>query len=453
MKGQKLFFLFFLCSPLFVLSRDTVLLDIIKVPFPILSLANDTEGNIYVHAKGVVYKYQNNQMKFIRNATPDDREMVVENGAVTFLNHHRPDIDRTFKRYLKDLNNNEIWRKFVASNDQSEYIFKAKDNFQHIWVTSGTNLHKLSILPYYDVLHRNKSIRGVDTLRGKLLVNTYSGIFLGDKRIWNKFTYSHGNYVKTSASQGIIIGNYISNVEGDSIRFDYSVVPQIRGVSYAKIARFNNIYWIASDNGLFRIIDKKVIRSHLKGVIHNLQVVDKRLMASTNKGIYYLEKDTWFPLSNFPRIPFNGFVKIDNLYYGLSLEGLYAARSFFGKSKRKWGMSIDCYELLQDNKNGLWLSTSNGIFRFSPFNENYEYLFKNVEFNKRSSFKMNSSLYFGSVKGLYVIHTDYFKEVKNDFRRELSLCLNGSLLFACSYIFFVLIKLLMRKKVFKINRA
>ena len=70
----------------------------------------------------------------------------------------------------------------------------------------------------------------------------------------------------------------------------------------------------------------------------------------------------------------------------MSYDRLYVSSSFNGKAKLKWNKEIDCYEIIKDNKNNLWLSTSNGIFRFNPGSNSFEYLFKNIEFNKRSAF-------------------------------------------------------------------
>jgi ligand-binding sensor domain-containing protein len=106
----------------------------------------------------------------------------------------------------------------------------------------------------------------------------------------------------------------------------------------------------------------------------------------------------------------------------------------------KWNKEIDCYEIIKDNKNKLWLSTSNGIFRFNPGINSFEYLFKNIEFNKRSAFYNAPYLYFGSTNGLYKIKTDAFNSLKNEMQAEFSIFLNSCLVISIAYLIFLLIR-------------
>jgi ligand-binding sensor domain-containing protein len=114
------------------------------------------------------------------------------------------------------------------------------------------------------------------------------------------------------------------------------------------------------------------------------------------------------------------------------------AKAFNRLADLKWNKIIDCYELQKDIQNNLWLSTSNGIFRFSNVSDSYDYIFKNVEFNKRSSFKLNQFICFGSVNGLYKINTTRYKPILNDLKREITLTLNYSFIIA---LFFLLVLL------------
>jgi ligand-binding sensor domain-containing protein len=157
-------------------------------------------------------------------------------------------------------------------------------------------------------------------------------------------------------------------------------------------------------------------------------------------GLYFLKDKKWMQMNNFPRIPFSSIKKIDNQYYGMSENGLYVSSSFYGKAKLKWNKEMDCYEIIRDNKNNLWLSTSNGIFRFNPGINSFEYLFKNIEFNKRSAFYDAPYLYFGSTNGLYKIKSDAFNDLKNELQTEFSFFLNICLVISIAYLFFIIIR-------------
>lgn len=430
---------FFTFYTIILVARDTVLVDKIKISLPVISIINDANGNVFIHTKKTIYHYKNNQLKFFQNCSSEDREMVIKNGRPAFLNHTNPYFDDEMQVYLDQINLNERWRKFIPNVDQKERIFVAEDKNHDFYLTSGTNLYKIQINDNYTILHKDKSIRGIDTLHNKLLVNTYSGIFLDTKRIWPELFYAHGNYLRLPGKKGLLAGNIIVLTDHSKvlkkIRFPNALIGNI---SFSKTINFENKIWIGSDKGLLQIMNDTAWLADLPLFIHNLEITDKKLIAATNKGIYFRENEKWKKLTGFPELNYNGFKKINGLYYGLSSEGLYVAKGFNMLADLKWNKIMDCYELQKDIQNNLWLSTSNGIFRFSNASESFDYLFKNVEFNKRSSFKMKRFIYFGSVNGLYKIDTTRFEPILNDLKRELTLTLNYSFFIALVYLMVLL---------------
>jgi hypothetical protein len=417
-----------------------VVVEILNFSTPIISIIDDKKGNVFIHTMKMVYKFEDNQWKFHRNCTSEDREMIFENGKVSFIDHSKPEANEKLIAYLGRLQKNKVWLPFLKSTDLVEHIFVAKDKYKNIWISAGSSLYRLNINDNYTILHKNRSIRGIDTLNGKLLVNTYDGIFLDNQRIFPNIPYSHGNYLKISDTTGIIIGDKILNIKKDKIHFEYDIPIAFYGISLSKAIVYQGKIWVGSNRGIFELVGKKMIHSHLDIVIHNLEILDDKLIASTKKGLYFLKDKKWMQMNNFPRIHFNSIKKIDNQYYGMSENGLYVSSSFNGKAKLKWNKEIDCYEIIRDNKNYFWLSTSNGIFRFNPGINSFEYLFKNIEFNKRSAFYNAPYLYFGSTNGLYKIKTDAFNDLKNEFQTELSFFLNVCLVISIAYLMFLLIR-------------
>lgn len=421
-------------------ARDTVVVEILNFSTPIISIMDDNQGNVFIHTMKMVYKFEDNQWKFYRNCTSEDREMIFENGKVSFIDHSKPEANEKLISYLEMLKRNKVWSPFLKSTDFTGNIFVAKDKHKNIWISAGSNLYRLNMNDNYSVLHKNRSIRGIDTLNGKLLVNTYDGIFLDNHRIFPDITYSHRNYLKISDATGIIIGDKILNIKKDKIHFKYGIPEKYYGISLSKSIVYQGKIWVGSNRGLFELVDKKMIHTHFNIVIHNLEILDDKLIASTKKGLYFLKDKKWMPLDNFPRVPFNSIKKIDNQYYGMSEDGLYVSSSFYGKAKLKWNKEMDCYEIIRDNKNNLWLSTSNGIFLFNHKMNSFKYLFKNIEFNKRSAFYNAPYLYFGSTNGLYKIKSDAFNDLKNELQTEFSFFLNVCLVFSIAYLIFLLIR-------------
>jgi ligand-binding sensor domain-containing protein len=433
--------LFVVLSNLVILNaRDTVVVEILNFSTPIISIIDDKKGNVFIHTMKMVYKFEDNQWKFHRNCTSEDREMIFENGKVSFIDHSKPEANEKLIAYLGRLQKNKVWLPFLKSTDLVEHIFVAKDKYKNIWISAGSSLYRLNINDNYTILHKNRSIRGIDTLNGKLLVNTYDGIFLDNQRIFPDITYSHGNYLKIADSTGIIIGDKILNIKKDKIHFEYDIPTAFYGISLSKAIVYKGKIWVGSNRGLFELVGKKMIHSHFNIVIHNLELLDDKLIASTKMGLYFLKDKKWMQMNNFPRIPFSSIKKIDNQYYGMSEDGLYVSSSFNGKAKLKWNKEIDCYEIIRDNKNNFWLSTSNGIFRFNPGINSFEYLFKNIEFNKRSAFYNAPYLYFGSTNGLYKIKSDAYNDLKNEMQTELSFSLNVCFFISIAYLFFIIIR-------------
>ena len=433
--------LFVVLSNLVILNaRDTVVVEILNFSTPIISIIDDKKGNVFIHTMKMVYKFEDNQWKFHRNCTSEDREMIFENGKVSFIDHSKPEANEKLIAYLGRLQKNKVWLPFLKSTDLVEHIFVAKDKYKNIWISAGSSLYRLNINDNYTILHKNRSIRGIDTLNGKLLVNTYDGIFLDNQRIFPDITYSHGNYLKIADATGIIIGDKILNIKKDKIHFEYDIPTAFYGISLSKAIVYKGKIWVGSNRGLFELVGKKMIHSHFNIVIHNLELLDDKLIASTKMGLYFLKDKKWMQMNNFPRIPFSSIKKIDNQYYGMSEDGLYVSSSFNGKAKLKWNKEIDCYEIIRDNKKNLWLSTSNGIFLFNHKMNSFKYLFKNIEFNKRSAFYDAPYLYFGSTNGLYKIKSDAFNDLKNELQTEFSFFLNICLVFSIAYLFFIIIR-------------
>ena len=74
---------YFLLSLLFsfytiiVLARDTVLVDEIKISIPVISIINDADGNVFIHTKKMIYKFEDNQLKFFKNCDAPSAKYAV----------------------------------------------------------------------------------------------------------------------------------------------------------------------------------------------------------------------------------------------------------------------------------------------------------------------------------------------------------------------------------------
>jgi hypothetical protein len=108
-------------------ARDTVLIDEIKISLLVISIINDADGNVFIHTKKTIYQYKNNQLKFFQNCGSEDREMILENGQISFLDPSKPDFQSKMKNYIENYKQNEIWRKYIPVPNQGTKIYVAKD--------------------------------------------------------------------------------------------------------------------------------------------------------------------------------------------------------------------------------------------------------------------------------------------------------------------------------------
>lgn len=76
--------------------------------------------------------------------------------------------------------------------------------------------------------------------------------------------------------------------------------------------------------------------------------------------------------------------------------------------------SYECFSIEKDNYNNLWIGTVSGLIRYNYITYMYEVFYKNVEFNKRSTFTAEDEFYFGSTEGYFRFLTNRFSAAKTD---------------------------------------
>lgn len=111
---MKFFHILFvvLCNLVILNARDTVVVEILNFSAPIISIMDDHQGNVFIHTMKMVYKFEDNQWKFHRNFASEDREMIFENGEVSFIDHSKPEANEKLTAYLERLQKTKFGRLF-----------------------------------------------------------------------------------------------------------------------------------------------------------------------------------------------------------------------------------------------------------------------------------------------------------------------------------------------------
>ncbi|MFO0469121.1 MAG: hypothetical protein ACK5ZX_07415, partial [Bacteroidota bacterium] len=122
--------------------------------------------------------------------------------------------------------------------------------------------------------------------------------------------------------------------------------------------------------------------------------------------VYTLSKNNFVSEISFPsELQYNDIEERDNKLYAASSKGLWmleeGGRTTINLLKNTLYENIECYAIEIDEVNQLWISTSRGIVRYNTNNASIDVYLPEIEFNKRSSHKNKSKIYFGSTEGLF----------------------------------------------------
>jgi hypothetical protein len=180
--------------------------------------------------------------------------------------------------------------------------------------------------------------------------------------------------------------------------------------------------FIGGFNGLFtKYKNGELVKETIKHEVHHLVMLHDKLYACTAKGIYRLEKGKFIIHKAFPSsLVFNDIEERYRKFYAASASGIWV---FDGETSIAYNLlkntpyeNQECFAIEWDDYNQLWVSTAKGLIKVDLNNSNLRSYLNDVEFNKRSSFKRESNLYFGSTEGLFAFDTKDFSSEAASFQ-------------------------------------
>lgn len=422
MRKNNLICTLFLFNIFFYLNgRDTTLIRIIDLEEPIRTIIKDSQGRLYVQVMDKVYEIK-------KNILVETDLKVNVNDKIYFHDRQLTSADKLIEQGIKVPNKfyqNLAWNKFLAYSGTENYCVAAKDNEGNYWVNNGSKF--LYCFKIYDLFERslNKiSTRGIFEYKNKVFVNTYSGFFKDNSKLISDFIYGSSNIFENSGNLyfASIDKVYSLNLENEKIKIWYNDSLKKITNEISCIMLFDNKFWIGSLNGLFSLKEDSTLkREEIKGIIHNLRVRDNKLYICSDFGIYVYQKGRFekFPLLE-PNIRYNDIEEINGCFYIASSNGLIFfdpknnfKKNVFLNSNNNYNLK-ECFSLEKDNYYNLWIGTVNGIIRYNLITEDGEVFYNEIEFNKKSTFKINDKFYFGSTDGYFKFTTNKFRE-RSDF--------------------------------------
>lgn len=398
-------------------GRDTTLIRIIDLEEPIRTIVKDSQGRIYVQVMDKVFEIKNN--KLVKTNIK-----VNVNDKIYFLNRELTSTDKLLSRGIKvpkEFYQNLEWNKFLAQSGTENYCVVAKDNEGNYWINNGSKfLYCFRINDLFERQLNKISTRGIFKYKNRVFVNSYSGFFKDNSKIFSDNYYGSSNVFENSGNLyfASIDKVYSLNLENEKIKIWYDDSLKKITTEISCIMLFDNKFWIGSLNGLFSLKnDSTLKREGVKGIIHNIRIRNKKLYICSDDGIYIYQKGEFvkFPLLE-PNIRYNDIEEINGCFYIASSNGLIFLDPKNNLKKHVFLNSInnykfkECFSLEKDNYYNLWIGTVNGIIRYNFITQDGEVFYKDIEFNKKSSFRLDDEFYFGSTDGYFKFITNKFLE-------------------------------------------
>lgn len=400
-----------------VSAQDTVLVDIIRIPYSIKSVAADKDGFIYMSGAKGLEKFSNPGHREIID--PSIREAIYnEKGNIVPVSK----TSTAFFDSILDFEGDSAWQHYLPFI--APQISIAQDYSGRYWIAAERFIYIFKIENRFKQTLKGKSIRGILYHQNHSFVQTYQGIFVDNKPL-KGFPKGEGNFVFNHdgvymASGSLFRLNAPNYKTIDSILVTKQGLhrnhPDFRGIIC--ISKQNDTLWVGGHHVFGYFINGTLVNIVDTLSIDALAYFKGKAYFCLNNGpvFSYSKKDGLKKETSFPERA-QTLQSLDSLLaIGTSYNGLFLFDGEKGRYIRKTdGLANDnCYHVLRDLNGNWWVSTMSGLTRFSPDWSLSETYLPSVEFNRRSYSDYDNILSFGSVNGIYSFNPSDFESLEKD---------------------------------------
>jgi AraC-like DNA-binding protein len=399
----------FLSNILF--AADTVLVNLYIHDFRINNVVVDSFGEVYFSDRNGVFRYKEGKAKLY---DPSYKEVLfIEKGQLFYLE----DLKQYHDKITQYLNSQPLeWLKFLNIQDSDTQITVGVHG-RKVFVSYKNLLYEFIVQPNFERHLSGISVRRILKKGDDLFVGTYKGGFLGDSlltpKVMDGFIFDNGNEVifgggrnifkLKSSSEKSLVANFISEDE-------LMCLLPYEFWDFTELMIHENFYYIATDAGLY-IYDSRTdnLTYLFEGTtIHNfVKLAPNYYAVCTETGIFlgnYKKGFTHVEIGNNGN-PNDLFLVGDKMYLTTS-TGFFEVKN---RQTTKWKIQprifynsseFEFYQMELGLDGHIWISSENGLYRYNPLNQSYNYFYQGYEFNKRASFNAGKILFFGGVFGL-----------------------------------------------------
>jgi AraC-like DNA-binding protein len=403
-KLPGLIILFFVKTT-YLIAQDTLLKNIINFENPIRELVKDGNGNVYVQTLEGVFVLKEQGFEKTNFKISNFDGIIVHNGKL----NSRKTLEKAKIPHKREIQEYE-WQNLLPRSGSLNFCQVIRDKYGQILVSNGTKfLFCFKINNLFKRSLPNLSIRGIEEVQDKLFVLSYSGLFMNGDKWTDKLTSSSSNIFRNrdnlyfaSTDQVFALDLKTNKIETISNKITSSPIGEISCVFFK-----DSILYIGGFNGLFSLKESGILKKEMiNEEVNNLCYLQNKIFVCTSKGVYTISKNNFISEISFPsELQYNDIEERDNKLYAASSKGLWMLEEGGGTTinllKNTLYENIECYAIEIDEVNQLWISTSRGIVRYNTNNASIDVYLPEIEFNKRSSHKNKSKIYFGSTEGLF----------------------------------------------------
>jgi hypothetical protein len=421
MKKKALFFFTFLLFNrcLSLLGSDTLLIRIIDLGQPIKTIVKDQKGKIFIQQSNKVFELKDE--KLIRTSIkiqPNDKIFLYDGKLTTvdFLKNNNISIPYVNTQYFE-------WNKFLASPGTSNYVVACRDNNDNYWVINQSKfLYCFRINHFFQRSLNKISIRGIYKKNNNVYVNSYSGFYKNNAEInIDSSIIGSSNIFENSGKL------YFSTVKKiysyDTNNGSLNTIYEDRNFNIAteisSLAMFENKFYVGANKGLFSLSNNANLKSEgINETVHNIKIIENKLYICADNAIYVNQKGRFVKLPMLDsKIRYNDLEVLNGCFFIASSNGFIFIDPKNNIKKHIFENSIikynESFSIEKDRFDNFWIGTANGIIRYDLFNDIYNVFYRDFEFNKRSSFKIEDEFFFGSTDG-------YIRFLPNTFSTDYS---------------------------------
>lgn len=398
-------FLFFIqLNP--IQAQDTILYNIMNLRNPIRSIVKDDNGLIYIQTiEGVFVLSKEKIEKSSFPISNFDRIIVYKGELASRRALEEQNIKPPF------INQNSDWQHLLPSSGSLNFCQVETDPTGIVWVSNGSKfLYGFKINSLFKRSIPKISIRGIEIYEDKLFVLTYSGLFVNGTKWIDKSSFGSSNILKKGNHLLFASTTNIFNLDLSLEKFNLELLKtntEKVGEISSLIYNTDGTLYVGGFNGLFsKNGNGELVKESIKHEVHHLIMLRDKLYICTAKGIYYFKKGKFIIHKAFPsHLVYNDIEERYGKFYAASASGIWV---FDGESSKAYNLfkntpyeNKECFAIEWDDYNQLWVSTAKGLIKFDLNDDEMSIYLSDIEFNKRSSYKKESDLYFGSTEGLF----------------------------------------------------